>query len=124
MGITWTKQTLPVEYIYGRDIVFVDDRHSWLLCDDGLLFHTNNNGSLIVGVESKDKLPTNFILEQNYPNPFNPRTTIEYSTHIPTSGVPSQEGNQRGVFVTLKVYDILGNEIATLVNEYQQPGKY
>jgi len=52
-----------------------------------------------------------FNLGQNYPNPFNPSTVISYQ--LPVSGV-----------VTLKVYDVLGNEIATLVNEEKQPGVY
>jgi len=52
-----------------------------------------------------------FGLMQNYPNPFNPSTVISYQ--LPVSGV-----------VTLKVYDVLGNEIAILVNEEKQPGTY
>lgn len=56
-------------------------------------------------------LPTSFTLEQNYPNPFNPSTNIEYSV------VETQH-------VILKVYDILGNEVATLVNDIQSPGDY
>lgn len=56
-------------------------------------------------------IPDEFSLEQNYPNPFNPSTTIKYS--IPNSG-----------FVTLKVYDIIGNELVTLVDEERSPGSY
>ena len=68
--------------------------------------------------ENVPSLPTEFSLSQNYPNPFNPVTTIKYT--IPN--VISTEG--RNLFVTLKVYDILGREIITLVNEEQSPGSY
>jgi hypothetical protein len=63
-------------------------------------------------------MPNEFILEQNYPNPFNPSTTIKYS--IPN--VISTEG--RNLFVNLKVYDVLGNEVATLINEEKPAGNY
>ncbi len=56
-------------------------------------------------------LPTRFSLYQNYPNPFNPGTTIGFD--IPIAG-----------FVTLKVFDLLGREVAMLVNEEMQPGSY
>ncbi|MEO8232799.1 MAG: glycoside hydrolase family 9 protein [Ignavibacteriota bacterium] len=62
--------------------------------------------------------PTDFKLEQNFPNPFNPVTTIKYS--IPN--VISTKG--RNLKVVLKVYDILGNEIATLVDEIKPAGNY
>ncbi len=62
--------------------------------------------------------PEEFQLEQNYPNPFNPTTTIKYS--IP--GVISTE--ERNLNVLLKVYDVLGNEITTLVNEEKPSGNY
>lgn len=63
-----------------------------------------------------DFTPTKFFLEQNYPNPFNPSTTIKY-------GIPDA-GTGRALSTTIKVYDILGNEIATLVNEYKPAGRY
>ncbi len=69
-------------------------------------------------------LLTNFDLFQNYPNPFNPVTTIKYS--IPTSPLlPLLTKESVGArLVTLKVYDVLGCEIATLVNEEKKPGSY
>ena len=81
----------------------------------------------IVSVEevSDKQRPNDFELFQNYPNPFNPSTTIKYS--IPTSPQPSPsqgEGAREGLIVSLKVYDILGREVATLVNKEQAPGKY
>jgi hypothetical protein len=65
--------------------------------------------------------PNYFSLLQNYPNPFNPSTKIKFT--IPLSDNPLL-GGARGGLVTLKVYDILGNEIATLVNEEKPEGEY
>ena len=69
-------------------------------------------------VEVEINSPTEFTLEQNYPNPFNPTTKIKYT--IPSTPLSFGEG----LGVRLLVYDILGNEVATLVNEQQQPGTY
>jgi len=77
----------------------------------------SNQVSLITGINNVKELPHVFYLSQNYPNPFNPETTINY--------VITQDANyDKPAFVTLKIYDILGNEITTLVNDYQQPGEY
>jgi hypothetical protein len=72
------------------------------------------------GVEKEEGMIYSFYLEQNFPNPFNPSTKIKFT--IPQS--PLLGGDGRGGLVTLKVYDVLGNEIATLVNEEKQPGNY
>ncbi|MBK7377892.1 MAG: T9SS type A sorting domain-containing protein [Ignavibacteriales bacterium] len=69
-------------------------------------------------IEAEISSPTEFSLEQNYPNPFNPTTKIKYT--IPSTPLSFGEG----LGVRLLVYDILGNEVATLVNEPQQPGTY
>ena len=61
--------------------------------------------------KSQTQQPVTFSLEQNYPNPFNPTTTIQYT-------VPQISK------ISLKVYDVLGKEISTLVNSEQQPGFY
>ena len=75
----------------------------------GILYGDTTN---VVDVEDEqNSIPTEFKLEQNYPNPFNPSTKINYQ--IPVAGN-----------VQLKVFDVLGREIATLVDEYKQAGSY
>ena len=63
-------------------------------------------------------IPQTFSLEQNYPNPFNPSTKIKYT--IPNVTLSRVEGSR----VILKIYDLLGNEIVTLVNENKPAGNY
>lgn len=66
---------------------------------------------LTSAVEEETLLPDNYALMQNYPNPFNPATVINYRLPIAN-------------WVTLKIYDVLGREIAALVNEYKEAGSY
>ena len=82
--------------------------------------YTSNSGDYVIvkltqnptGVEDQGfNQPDDFVLYQNYPNPFNPTTTIEFS--IPQSGD-----------VSLNIYNLLGEEVKTLVNEFRQTGKY
>ncbi|MEJ2103225.1 MAG: T9SS type A sorting domain-containing protein [Ignavibacteriaceae bacterium] len=71
----------------------------------------------ITSVKNEIESVRDFVLYQNYPNPFNPTTKIKFTVPVTLSDI-------EGSIVTLKVYDILGNEIATLVNEEKQPGTY
>lgn len=76
-------------------------------------------------IHYENYIDKDFILFQNYPNPFNPQTKIKYT--IPTSpqSFPLQGGEaKQGWFTVLKVFDILGNEIATLVNTNLEAGEY
>jgi len=68
-------------------------------------------GETVTKVEEENSFHYNFVLEQNYPNPFNPSTNIKYS--LPQATI-----------VTIKIYDISGRELKTLVNKYQQAGNY
>ncbi len=86
---------------------WIVSRFNWMDEELNSILYTEN--------ESTEQ-PNTFTLYQNYPNPFNPTTNIKYT--IP-SNVKGQMSN-----VSLKVYDVLGNEIATLVNEEKQPGVY
>ena len=78
--------------------------------DQGAIYHTTNGGVVFADF-SGNSIPGKFFLTQNFPNPFNPITNLEFGI--------SDLG-----FVSLKVYDILGKEITTLVNEKLSPGKY
>jgi len=77
----------------------------------------------VVSVEDETQnLPKEFYLSQNYPNPFNPTTKIKYT--IPESPLRGGVGRGGLQLVKLVVYDILGNEVATLVNEEKPAGSY
>jgi hypothetical protein len=67
--------------------------------------------SVISGVELEETIPVNFNLMQNYPNPFNPTTTIEFST-------------VKSGFTELKIFDLLGRELESLVKENLSAGKH
>ncbi len=74
-------------------------------------FYVGHFGKITSVKSDISDVPEKFGLSQNYPNPFNPSTVISYQLTVNT-------------FVTLKIYDVLGREIETLVNEYKKPGKY
>jgi photosystem II stability/assembly factor-like uncharacterized protein len=92
-----------------RSVYFIDSNTGWVVGDNGIILHTTNGGVSFVGDESNHT--SFFDLLQNYPNPFNPSTKISYS-------IPEYSN------VTIKIFDILGNEIETLVNEEKPAGTY
>lgn len=87
----------------------IDSNNAWAVGIDGLVYKTTNGGVGIQNVSTSQ--PDKFYLEQNYPNPFNPVTTIKFS-------LPQKS------FIKLKVFDLLGREVANLVNENLSIGSY
>ena len=90
-------------------VSFTDANNGTAVGESGIILRTS---SVVTAIDDNQiKQPNSFILMQNYPNPFNPSTTIQYVII-----------NRQ--FVSLKVYDILGREVATLVNEEKPIGSY
>ena len=148
-GYEWIEQTNhPLLEGSLFDVCFINSNEGWTVGTTGQVLKTSNGGELwlneevgtdefleavqftsptngfIIGankaiykytqltsVEEETKLPTKFGLEQNYPNPFNPSTKISWQSPVSS-------------WQTLKVYDVLGNEVATLVNEEKPAGSY
>jgi enterochelin esterase family protein len=99
--------------------------HSWGQWRATTDFMLENFFPLITGVEENKELPVRTELYQNYPNPFNPSTSVSFVIGPPARRSSSvQTGNAGGSFVKLQIFNILGKEVATLVNEVKQPGEY
>jgi hypothetical protein len=101
------------------DVSFTDINTGTVVGNYGTILKTINGGiitELEENAENYSKPPENFLLKQNYPNPFNPTTKIKFE-------IPDQARNDNAL-VTLKVYDILGREVAILVNEEKPAGEY
>jgi photosystem II stability/assembly factor-like uncharacterized protein len=117
-GHTWTQvSNLPC-----GPAVFSSCNRGWCGSINDSIYHWESDTLLCTTVaveqENNSFIPNGFVLQQNYPNPFNPSTTIRYS--IPASLNPSQGGT----LVILKVYDLLGREMTTLVKKVQTAGVY
>lgn len=119
---------IPVELLSTKDTIWIAPGN-WIVQDiipgqyiDNLTFlgippfslpglETKLTNDIVVSISDDEAKPESFALYQNYPNPFNPLTSIEYR-------VGSME------YVTLKVFDVLGNEVAIFVNEEKPAGTY
>ena len=117
-GNNWNYQNSPTSGILWS-VYFVDVNTGWTVGEHGVILKTTNGGKPIGIKPISNEIPKTFSLSQNYPNPFNPSTKIKFSIPLP-GGV--SEG--RGGLVTLQIFDILGREVATLVNEKLAPGTY
>ena len=91
--------------------VSINEAYTYLADGEDGLYVIKNDLITTVDDNKINTFPEDFVLFQNYPNPFNPVTSIQYAV------------NSRQ-FITLKVYDILGNEIETLVNEEKPAGTF
>ncbi len=109
-GGLW-QQYLPSNFNRLEDIHFVSRTVGWIVGASGTILRTTNAGGLTGVDDLESGLPDAFRLEQNYPNPFNPTTTVRFQLTANS-------------FVSLKVFDILGREVSTLVNEELQQGTY
>jgi photosystem II stability/assembly factor-like uncharacterized protein len=118
-GINWYSQ-LSTYYHYLYSICFTDINTGYAVTGESLIFKTTNGGEPIGIKPISTNIPGSFQLYQNYPNPFNPSTKIKFDIGPPLSPLLGKEGTG----VVLKLFDILGREIATLVNENLNPETY
>ena len=105
-GITWSLLAYPYSI---SKMFFTNQNNGWAVGYGGRIFKFYDSNTSIQ--ENNKMLPVHFYLSQNYPNPFNPSTKISWQSPV-------------GSHQTLKIYDVLGNEVATLVNEYKPAGSY
>jgi photosystem II stability/assembly factor-like uncharacterized protein len=120
-GINWTNQYTGESGVDNivHSLSFIDTSTGWAALSDGKILKTTTGGNPI-GIRPGDpRIPSKYFLSQNYPNPFNPVTKIKFA--IPLSGGVSAG---RGGLVKLIIFDVLGREVAVLVNESLSPGTY
>jgi len=108
------SKTLEIQFNPDSKSIFYDDIHLRIEAENEMIaqvINVSGKSDSTVNVETEPIKPIKFELMQNYPNPFNPSTNIQYA-------VSSRQ------IVVLKVYDVLGNEVAILVNEEKPAGSY
>lgn len=126
-GVNWNLDINTSAEMFSYDVVMrtPDSLDVWTVGSTGggtgfigKLYKTSNGAPVGIN-DAQNQTPVDFQLYQNYPNPFNPNTKIKYT-------IPSviASGTKQSQLVTLIIYDLLGNEVATLVNEEKSSGSY
>jgi photosystem II stability/assembly factor-like uncharacterized protein len=109
-GASWQRLTSGAyRNLYAVD--FVDREVGWAVGESGMILSTTDGGATSVDPGQAEGVPTEVALLQNYPNPFNPTTKIQFT-------IVNRE------WTSLTVFDVLGREVTTLVNDERQPGTY
>ncbi|MDH3268545.1 MAG: YCF48-related protein, partial [Ignavibacteria bacterium] len=109
-GTNWESQVTGITPRL-LSVYFLDDNTGWAVGDGSTIIKTTNGGVTFVDEKNDLEFPQSFVLYQNYPNPFNPSTTISWQSPV-------------GSHQTLKIYDVLGNLVVTLVDEYRIAGSF
>jgi len=110
-GLTWINSPAFQVSLDYNSVFFIDSLIGWAVTGNGLVIKTTTGGILTDFTNISSEIPIDFSLSQNYPNPFNPKTVISYELRITSDA-------------ELKVFDVLGNEVAELVNEKQNAGSF
>ncbi len=110
-GLNWILQfNSPVRII--NPVFILDENNAWFGGADNVIYKTTNGGGIISAINHiSSNIPNGFSLLQNYPNPFNPTTKINFDL-------------KNAAFAMLRVYDITGREVRTLVYEKLSAGSY
>lgn len=118
-GANWGYQNINLTNNV-NSISFLNSNTGFIVGSGGMIRKTTNAGGTLLGIISNvENTPMSYSLHQNYPNPFNPVTKIKFAIPLLRG---ASEG--RGVFTKVIIYDLLGREVATLVNENLKPGSY